>query len=420
MQAFARSSEAAVYQRLRSEVYALLAAVELDDSGRLIPPGPLAQPRLAAGNSGLYAAVTVNGADRWQSPSSLGSAVVYPSGAAAGEFVTARITGSGAIGYLALTLRVDWELDDGAVVPVSFHVAEETGVLDGQQTAFRLTLLAWLVSVGGLVLFAQLVLVRLGLAPLRRAAENLEAISVGRGEALTDDYPLEIAPLTDTVNRFIGREREQQARYRQALGDLAHSLKTPLAVLRNELSGDTAQRSARLSPEISRMQAIIDRELSRAATAGPAVLGGRVPLGPVVQRLVNSLGKVYADKQVTVRRNIPDSLCFAGDETDLMEMLGNLLDNAWRYCGSVVTINGSADDGGQMLRVEIVDDGPGLDAGLAERVLERGVTSRATGTGLGLPLVREIAASYGGNVRVAAPDDPGMRVILELPMAVAS
>lgn len=419
LQAFARSSEAAVFERLKSEVYALLAAVEVAEDGRLIPPEELAQPRLAVVNSGLYAEVE-RGSERWRSASAAGRSVPYPPVGRAGNFAAARLEARGGEPYLGVSFPVEWELDTGRLVPLTVRVAEEAAPLDRQQAEFRRTALLWLLGLGGLVLTGQVLLLRWGLAPLRAAAREVERIGSGKQETLGEDYPAELEPLTATLNRFIAQERARQERYRRALGDLAHSLRTPLSVLRNELEDEPAPAGNELLPEIERMQAIIDRELARAVATGPAPLGGRVLVATVVRRLVASLGKVYAAKPVSVDVAIDAALQVAVDETDLLEMLGNLLENAFRYAATQVSVSARPADQPGMVCVDIRDDGPGIDSGLGERVLERGVTSDPAGTGLGLPMVREAALLYGGRLEVLTAPAGGAQVRLVLPAAAGA
>ena len=215
------------------------------------------------------------------------------------------------------------------------------------------------------LLLLQGTILRWSLTPLRRAARDLEAIQSGVQARLEGGYPGELQGLTDNLNALLESERRQLGRYRDGLADLAHSLKTPLAVLRGALEGgnDEELRGA-VKDQTERMNLIVDYQLQRAATSGRTALMAPVPIEPVVRRVLDSLAKVYRDKDVRSEQSVPQDACFHGDEGDLMELLGNLIDNAYKWCRSVVRVNLDVAPARELV-LTVEDDGPGVPA--AER-----------------------------------------------------
>jgi two-component system sensor histidine kinase PhoQ len=206
------------------------------------------------------------------------------------------------------------------------------------------------------------------------------------------------------MNVLIGSERARSERYRQTLDNLAHSLKTPLAAMRSVL---TQQKSPKLSdqlePQIEQMTEIVRYQLRKpAATASDAIGATPVAMEAEIMRLVDGLGKVYVEKQPTIDVSITDDAEFRGDTGDFLELAGNLLDNACKWCDSKVslTIRPVNADGG--LRLTVDDDGPGIPEDATDALLQRGtrLDESAPGHGIGLAIVRDIANSYGGSISI--------------------
>ena len=193
-----------------------------------------------------------------------------------------------------------------------------------------------------------------------------------------------------------------QTRYRNSLGDLAHSLKTPLAILQSSQTGSDATDASHslVSEQVQRMDDIINHQLQRAAVSGRSTLAAPVAIDRVVRRLVRTLEKVYQDKPVTIDLDLQPGATFTGDETDLTEILGNLLDNACKYCRSTVRVTARTDHtpGGVEIRIE--DDGPGIPADQVDTLLQRGrrMDESVPGQGIGLGMASEITALYGGEL----------------------
>jgi two-component system sensor histidine kinase PhoQ len=268
-----------------------------------------------------------------------------------------------------------------------------------------------------LLLATQWAILRWGLSPLRRMADELTRLERGEQQEIAGRYPSEVQRLTDNLNTLLTHERAQQKRYRDAAADLAHSLKTPLALLRAALA-DAKQHgelSGSVDEQVAHMDRIVAYQLQRAATSGRTGLATPQPVRPAVDRLLAALVKVYGQKTVEADVAIGVNLRFRGDEGDLTELLGNVLDNAFKWAKSRVRV--SATFGGGSLSLLVEDDGPGIAAEELERVLQRGARADQSvpGQGIGLAVVRDIADAYGGHVKIARSQLGGAAITLVLP-----
>ncbi|MFZ0788783.1 MAG: ATP-binding protein [Chromatiaceae bacterium] len=401
--AFADAARSAREERLLAQLYLLMAAAEVQD-GRLVMPPSLAEPRLDYPGSGLSARIfDARGTAAWESRSAIDTTQPSSVKLAPGERRFMRQDMHGGTGYLVGAFGVSWLTGD---IPLgyTFAVAEDLTAMRREVTQFRLGLWRWLGAMALLMLVALVITLRWGLRPLRRVAAEVSAVESGRQERLRGDYPTELRALTDNLNALLAQERARQQRLDHALGDLAHSLKTPLAVMEGAIvdSQDVDAKGVELLREqLARVRTIVEYQLQRARLG--AVHAGKlapsVPVRRAVERLAASLAKVYAEKGVAVELEIDQDLIFRGAESDLMEMLGNLLDNAYKWARTRVGVAASAGPGGLEIRVE--DDGPGIGAA-AGQLMERGFRAdeKAPGHGLGLAVVREICSAYGGTLEI--------------------
>ena len=416
--AFRDSARSAREERLLAQVYLLMAASEVDDTGRFSFADDLPEPRLGTVGIGLYAAV-VDGAGKpvWHTHSALADEPALNSAVAPGARRFDQVRTTGGDRYFVQSHGVRWTTPSGAF-PFTFIVAEDLEAYDRQLGIYRRSLLGWLGAMGVLLLAAQWLTLRWGLRPLKRVADELTALESGRQTRITGEYPKELERLTSNLNTLLAHERTRQQRYRDALADLAHSLKTPLAVLRGAMHGaDTeAAKAAVVDTQVEQMDRIVGYHLQRAATSGRPVIGAAIAVRPVVERLVSALAKVYADKAVTAEIAVDPTLQFRGDEGDLTEALGNVLDNGFKWCRCRVHASAATADGNLVLLVG--DDGPGIAAAEAHRVLERGVRTDETmpGHGLGLAVSRDVAASYGGSIHIGRSALGGAAVELRFPI----
>ncbi len=410
--AHADSVRAARFAQLQSTVYLLLAGAELDDAGALVMPPSFPEPRLSLPQSGLYASV-VNVAQRreWQSQSTVGVQAPFQRNVAVGEWRYEMVSGAAGKRYLAVSYGVNWA-GRAKVVPLALSVLEDRAAFDREVSVFERTLWTWLGGAALLLLLSQAALLQWGLAPLRRVTREIRRIEQGEQAEVVERYPSEIAALTDNLNTLIRQERVRQTRYKEALSFLAHSLKTPLAVLRSAL-GEPAQLPAAVSQQVARMADIVQYQLGRAAASGSARFASQLRLAPVLSRIRDSLAKVYADKDLAFAIDCPSELEWRIDEGDAFEMLGNILDNAAKWAKGRVAARIWRDAGGLALRVD--DDGPGFSDTESVRQLHVRADEQVPGHGVGLAVVNDLVASHGGELKLSGSDWGGARVDIVLP-----
>ena len=405
---FAASTLAAAEEQLRLVIYSLMGSAQTRD-GRIVFP-ELPEPRLLQPESGLYAAVSeLGGGHYWRSPSALTTAVTFASRRAPlGEFLFER---DAVERRFLLTYAVIWEEADETTL--IFQAAADQAPFLASIGSFRHSMYVGLLVVTLLVLGAQVVAIRWGLKPLRVMAEEVRELEEGRRESLSGVYPQELRGLADNLARFVTHEQRSRSRYRNALDDLAHSLKTPLAVLRNALGSpqptSNPENPAIMREQLDRMEDAVNRQLSRATVAGPLVVARRVDLGDVLGRLGRALQTAHQGRAITLELDIPERLIVRGDERDFMDLFGNVLENAFKYTRRQIRIAGSI---GERAVVRIEDDGPGIAPEIREQVIDRGIRAdRAQpGQGIGLAVVAELAALYSGTLRIDSSELGGALV----------
>lgn len=416
--AFRESAESALQNRLQGYLFALLAAVDVDATGRPRFSRSLPEARFTRPGSGLYARVIrEDGKARLRSPSLLGLRLPPPPAMPLATFRYQRLD-LDARPHYQLSYAIRWELDEQRSVRFTFQVIEDMQAYDQQINQYRRSLWSWLAGAALLLLLVQAVILRWGLQPLRKVTQDLERIEKGEAEQLAGEYPQELQQLTDRINDLLQHTRLQLARYRDALGNLAHSLKTPLAILNNTLSLRQVEPALRqeAGEQLQRIQQIIDYQLQRAATAGQTTLQAAVEIAPLARQVIGALRKVFADKDLEIEIAIADDLACHCDRGDLMEVLGNLLENACKWARHAVRIRARrADDGMIVLRIE--DDGPGIPTEVRERVRRRGERADAgtPGHGLGLAMVQEIVLLYGGQLHIDRSELGGAAIEVRLP-----
>jgi two-component system sensor histidine kinase PhoQ len=415
--AFRDSARSARQERLLAQVYLLMAAAEVDDAGRLALSDDPPEPRLGLVGSGLYASIIDGGGNVvWHSHSTVAANLPATPVLTPGAQRFGTVAAQDGESYFVQSFGVRWSTPRGAY-PFTFSVAENLESFERQLGVYRRSLLGWLGAMGVLLLVAQWLTLRWGLRPLRQVADELTALEDGRQSRITGDYPTELQRLASNLNTLLVHERTRQQRYRDTLADLAHSLKTPLAVLQGSVreGGIEADKASVVEAQVDRMDRIVGYHLQRAATAGRPGLGAAHEVRPLVERLLAALRKVYAEKAVDIETSIDAALQFRGDEGDLTEALGNLLDNAFKWCRSRVRVSAVAE--GATFRLIVEDDGPGIDEAQAQRVLERGARADESvpGHGLGLAVSRDIAESCGGSILIAHSELGGAAVTLRFP-----
>jgi two-component system sensor histidine kinase PhoQ len=406
--AFRDSSKTALQEKLQSYVYGLLAAADVDAQGKMRLPQTLPEPRFSQPDSGLYAFVTdAKGELFWRSPSTLGLQIPTSPSMSAGKTMLRRENG-----LFLFSHGLEWEDDSGGSQEFTFNIAEQARFLDQAVGSFRQTLWSWLIGLALVLLIVQAMVLRWGLRPLRDVEEDLESIRKGKSTHLQAEYPRELQGLTSSLNALIKQAGAAQERYRNSLDDLAHSLKTPLAYLDSVLQDQDAsceQLRAVTKEQLRRMDHIVQHQLQRAAVSARTTLMEPVAVASLVDRLLAALEKIYAEKQLKVSRSLSAEAVFVGDKADLMEVLGNLLENAFKYARSKVRVSATMNGG---LELMIEDDGPGIPETQWKAVLRRGkrVDETQTGQGIGLAVANEIVALYEGLLEAGESELGGLKL----------
>ncbi len=412
--AFTASVVAGAEEQLRLVIYSLMGSVQEND-GRLTFSQGVTEPRLNQPDSGLYAKVANQLGERiWTSASAVTSSVDFPSvDTQPGLFVFSDVADPVPRFYLSYT--VIWE--DVDTPEVVFSAATDQQPFRVAIAQFRRSLGIGLGAATLLFIIAQLLALRWGLLPLRTMAQEVHELEAGERDSLSAAYPKELEGLAENLDRFVAHEQRSRSRYRNALDDLAHSLKTPLAVVRNSLLDATPDKNL-VGEQLDRMETTVTHQLSKASASGPVVVGKSVPLGALIERLLRALETAYVERGIAVETRLDSAVEARGDERDFMEMLGNLLENAFKYTRGRVRV--SVAEGHNERRVCIVtieDDGEGIPAALRDEVLHRGrrLDEIESGQGIGLAVVAELVELYHGWLDIGDSDLGGAKLTLALP-----
>jgi two-component system sensor histidine kinase PhoQ len=429
--AFRNTNERALLELLEVQALGLIALAEPGPSGSLNLPTDAIDPQFQVANSGLFGALFDGGGRAlWQSLSLLGRDFPVDELPAPGDMHYAKLDVPGFPPLEALLMGITWEFADGRSAPYTVAIAVSLEQYNERQLLFRRNLVGWfggvtltmMIVIGGLLTFL--------LLPLRRLERQVREVEAGERVKLTGRYPLELIPLADNLNALIETERRRLERYRNTLDDLAHSLKTPLAAMRT-LLGELKPPAAAPAPvpdkqlgalehELERMDQRVSYQLRRARASGSTGFGTEpVAVGPVVEDLKLTLDKVYRDKGVSCTLELAPGAVFRGDPGDLTEILGNVMENAYKYCRGRVHV--AARSSADKLEIEVGDDGRGISPELAATLGERGkrADESVPGQGIGLAVVKQIVELYRG--RLAAGTSPlgGAEVRIELARAGA-
>jgi two-component system sensor histidine kinase PhoQ len=417
--AFRSSIEAGAADRLQVQVYLLLGAAEEQD-GEFYFLQDLQEPRFGQINSGLYGFISSGErGELWRSDSAtalmLTDSSFLTEDLDVGSTSFNIVDGRAGAKYFVLSYGILWE-DGGS--EYRFSIVEDVTPYYSEISNFRTSVFSWLGGVAILLLVIQFVLLRWGLSPLKRMETNLKDIENGNAEKLTGNYPVELRGVTRNFNLLIESERKQQAKYRTTLGDLAHSLKTPLAVIvgvvgdfSSENATKVATQLGTIKEQVERMSQIVNYQLQRAVqTQNSSTLAKQVNVEAVVVKLMDALRKVYIDSGIQTRVSVAPTASFLGDERDLMEVLGNVIDNGFKYGKSMVAVTVSEVAGrAHSLAISIEDDGDGIADDKRDYVLHRGARADTLrqGQGIGLAVVADIVSSYGGEVLIGPSESLG-------------
>jgi signal transduction histidine kinase len=406
-------------------VNGLYAGSNVNDTGGVDAP-PLTDARATRAYSGKYWQIAEPNGDRLhalaRSRSLWDSELKGPDdGLSALKAAPGKPVYYDAVGPVGEPLRAAAMLTQlsGRPQPVIFMAAEDRTPLEEDDRRFAVETAGGLVFLGvGLVLVV-FVQVRVGLQPLFELRREVAAVRTGRASRLGNDYPSELEPLADELNALVAHDQEVVERQRTHVGNLAHALKTPLSVMVAEAERHPGALAEVVGRQAEAMRGQVDHHLRRArAAARSQSLGERTLIAPVLEELSHALERIFRDGNVEIDWRAPDDLCFRGERQDLMEMIGNLLENACKYGGGRIRV--TAEPRGLLrLGVIVEDNGAGLPEGRRAEVLKRGarIDESAPGSGLGLSIVDELARAYGGTVSLADSSFGGLKVTLELPRA---
>lgn len=424
-QLYRANSERAFADLLRAQLNGVINAVSIDASGRLTGApqlGDLVFDQPGSGWIWLVEPLTGIEGPRLGSVSIGDAALPVPSQQAVpfNARYLRYYPATDPAGNLLVVAETEVDLDaEGRAA--RFRVAGNRQVLDAEIADFsgNLYLALAIFGIGSLVVNAVAILY--GLRPLDQARQALGRIRAGDADRLDGDFPREIAPLAGEINALIGANHRVVERARMQVGNLAHSLKTPIAVLINESRDMTPAHAGLVRAQAETMQAQVQTYLDRARIAAQrgSVLA-RTEASPVIERLVRVMGKLNRDLAFSAEI-APREVVLAMETQDLEEALGNLIENAAKFARHEVAITlkpaPAAEDGRPMFRIDIDDDGPGLDdAGMAEAVKRgRRLDESKPGTGLGLSIVKEIASEYKGDFELARAPSGGLSARLSLP-----
>lgn len=405
-----------------AQLYSLIASVQTDESGLSGSPD-LGDANFREPQSGWYWHVSLldDRSTALASPSLAGEMISRRSidEVPYDEDFSRRFTVSGPHGSDIRVLETEIELDAGRIG--LFQVA-------GNETMFQATIRDYTRQIAGLlgafgigVVVINALVILFGLRPLERLREALASVRDGKSDKLAGRYPSEIQPLADELNVMIDNNRRILDRSRMQVGNLAHSLKTPIAVLTNAAGRETAVPGSMVTEQAKAMQDQVQHYLDRARLAAQReTVVFRTDAKATVSKLVEVMAKINPDKQLifSAPENVP---LFAGEKEDLEEIAGNLLENACKWAAygidvSLDVIEGAADEQPR-IRISVSDDGPGIPSGKRAEALKRGarIDEAKPGTGLGLSIVVEAVKSYGGKMRLDESKLGGLAVVVELP-----
>lgn len=440
-QAFQRSAEEGVSERLLLHIYGLLAVTEESD-GEIYLPEKLQEPDFNRPGTGLYGLVmTGKGEELWRSASSVDLEVQQDEkqhlyvDLATGVERFGRVKDTAGDSLFYASYRVLWQGSDKQNKAYVFTVLQTMDPYLSEIRGFRNNLWGWLLGVALVLIVVQAAVMSWGLTPLKKLARELKAIEDGDQDSLQEDYPAEINGVTRNLNLLLASERQQREKYRTTLADLAHSLKTPLAILRGASStleyvkeggaGDLQKVQKTVDEQVEHMDQIVSYQLERAVATSSNLIRKSIDVKPVAERLVKAMNKVYEAGEINLEL-VADECSFFGDERDLMELLGNLVDNACKYGKRHVKITigkpvdivkaGSAEQA-TAVAIMVEDDGPGISPEHRDQVLTRGARadSREQGYGIGLAVVGEIVERYGGNIAIDESSLGGAKFTVTLP-----
>ncbi len=415
--AFRSVADQARDERLHANIYTLLAAADLDGDSLQLPE-MLPEQRLMLPDSGLYAYVLDNNHTViWSSPSAIGLSKPQIELMSPGEEMMNTINSEKELQILQF--GVSWQSYDQKDYQFTIAVIEDSKGYNQQIASYRKNLYGWLAALVVVLVVVQIYILRWGLSPLAKVERDISDIESGKNANLDGNYPKEINGITRNLNILIENERRRQKQYQDTLANLAHSLKTPLAVLKNEV--DARESNSIMIEQVDRINSMVEYQLSRAALSGRITYTSAIKVLPIAEKLISALDKVFVDKKLICVLECNQDIQINAVEGDLMEILGNLLENAYKWSKTTINVRISQlDEAGsriQGIKIVIDDDGPGINQSSIENILIRGGRADTTtpGHGIGLAVVKDLVDSYMGILDIGVSPVGGASISIEIP-----
>lgn len=379
-------------QKLEVHMYAILSELTMRDNKIELNNNALA-PDFYRPDSGISAYINDEQRLLWQSDSSLNQQFSLPDiELIPGQHLFHYVTQQPNFWVLSIALLFD---AGEKTYPLKIHIVQNEQMLMLPHQSFKRTLLQWFIGIGIGLLVLSLLAYYWTTAPISRLDQEIRKLEQGKQEQLTLTYPSELKVIKEDLNLLLANQNRQKQRYRNHLSDLAHALKTPVAVLNTS----ALSQQPELKEQLDRITAMIDHQLKRASSSGQDIWKKELPIKPLIDKLSGALHKIYRDKDCVINVDYPEQLQFRGDETDFMEIMGNLLDNACKACRHQVQL--TITDKPFTLRVE--DDGPGIAEHKRAQLFNRGtrLDTYKEGHGVGLSIVAELVSSYSATITVS-------------------
>jgi signal transduction histidine kinase len=415
---FEKHVERFVVGELTTHFEQLAGGLSFGTDGKLQSTARLSDPRFTQPQGGMYWQVDEKGQPSLRSRSMWDESFAVPTPPDEPEEDHAHIMpGPGGVEVLALEKLIYIPDSKGTEHPLVITVGMERERVQQTISGFKTPLMAGMAVLYAALLAATLLVIVLGLRPMRNLHKAVEALRTGRSSRIAGEHPEEVETLVGEVNALVEAREKQLERARQRAGNLAHGLKTPLTVLSTTAThlastGQTEQaRNIRLAAD--QMRDLVDRELARSRMSA-GVSSHRSALLPAVERVVETLRRAPRGDQITWTVEVPQATHISIDGTDLLELLGNLIDNARKHAKSAVRISHD----GKVLAVE--DDGAGVSPEKIPSITRRGVKldALAPGSGLGLSIVSDLADVYGFNLSLEKSELGGLKVLASIPAIV--
>jgi len=400
MQSFSLVQMKALKDRLKVHSYSILAQVEYDNQ-QLVLDEMLSDQHFNSLNSGLYAVILNENQQRvWASISATTLPNFDPTSINVGHWQYSLAKNNSEELFIA---RYGVRLGSGKGSTFNILLIEDMKAINQDFSDYQNTLIILLASATIFLFMMQFLVFRWGLKPLHQLSDDLKDIQRGEKSELVGSYPKELLPLTSNLNHLLQVEQNQRERYRNSLADLSHSLKTPISVIQGILYKDKIDKEDQqyMQSQVSKMTNTIRYQLQRAVHGFQGLHINKIPISPVINSIIDAMYKVYADKGLSIGLTLESECYFHGDENDLMEVLGNLIDNACKYCIKDITIKIVHTDNSLILYFS--DDGQGIPSAQRETILQRGVRldTVEAGQGMGLALVKEILDAYQASLDIS-------------------